>query len=261
MLLIEDFAHSLPIQHMSRDSSRLQNCDIAIFSLKKQLPLPDGGFAIYKSSLAINTEPVKRLPPAVSGRQLCVAVEQRLLSRTLDLRRLFVKADPSAQENHLQSIALIDFDEVPPVDQMPAQYSLLGRASKWRPSNTAMRFWRDCDLHAIAERRRRNAAFVRNGLAAVSGVEFPLAEPGARACLWALPFLWERVPECDRRLRAAGVPVFTFARPLHPAVEGVLFPAARRWSRQLKLLPIHQDLTIEDLQQLPALFSQIAERH
>src|SRR4029077_21144303 len=71
-------------------------------------------------------------------------------------------------------------------------------------------------------------------------------------CPWAYPVLLRNRGCFEHQLRDRSVPLFTFGEVLHPLLEGT-DPATRTdaedLSRQLMLLPVHQNLSAEDVSQ------------
>ena len=94
----------------------------------------------------------------------------------------------------------------------------------------------------------------------MSEIEFPFRDAPADSCLWGVPFLVRGIPDYDYKLRSIGLPLFTFARALHPGLGRDGFPIARDWAGQLKILPVHQDLTPEDISTIKPAFEALLAR-
>lgn len=249
ILLIENFTHSLPVRDFVAAKDRLERCDVALFSLKKMLPAPDGGFAVHRRSLGA------KVPRESSPARLPILQElYRSAERTLQTRRW----RPSNREaaNPVQ---------VPQADSVAAEIAAsmhgldLDRAS-WGVSTASRRIWEGADLDAIAAARRRNFGLIREDLRGMPEIEFPFRDAPANSCLWGIPFQVRGIPDYDYKLRSIGLPVFTFARALHPGLGRDGFPNARAWAAQMKVLPVHQDLTPEDIATIKPAFEALLAR-
>jgi dTDP-4-amino-4,6-dideoxygalactose transaminase len=103
----------------------------------------------------------------------------------------------------------------------------------------------------VVSARRRNYAFLAKRLARVAALTpcFPgLSEgvsPMGFPCL-AGNGAWR----WDYRLRARGVPVFSFGEVLHTSLDAAAYPETRDLSSRLVMLPVHQGLTETDLERM-----------
>ncbi len=239
VLLLENFTHSLPVRDFIEHADELRHCDIALFSLKKMLPVPDGGFAVHRSSLRIAAEVAEPPPRLEIARELYRAAERSLGSR---------RWRPSGGAGDAPPNPRLMPQPADLVAEIAASMHSLDRARvDWGVSTTSRRMWASVDLDAVVGLRRRNFALIRKALAGMPGVEFPFRDAPEEACLWGVPFLTPGVRDVDYRLRSLGIPVFTFARALHPLLGPTGFGQARSWAEELKLLPVHQDITPEDI--------------
>lgn len=252
ILLIENFTHSIPIRDFIRDSRWLEHCDIALFGLKKFLPAPDGGFAIHRSDLGVASTELARPPRSEVLRDLYRAAE-----RSLGTRRWRPAGTGSAPPNPL----LQRHSEAMEVENATVKHGLDAARNDWDVSTTSKRLWESCDLDGIANARRRNFVGIQDALSDVPMIELPFRESPETFCLWGVPFLAPEIPEVDYKLRSLGLPVFTFALPLHPALGNSEFPIARSWATQIKLLPVHQDLTADDVNQIRPAFEAVVSQH
>ena len=251
ILLIENFTHSLPVRDFIENGDRLARCDVALFSLKKMLPVPDGGFAVHRSSLGVvadEGEAPSRMPIL---RELYRSVE-----RSLGTSRW----RPSGSGGEAPNPVL-----APPPGALAAEIaaSMHGvdpSRMAWSVSATGRRMWEQADLDHVAAVRRRNFALIREALGDMPEVELPFRDAPADSCLWGVPFRLPGIVDCDYKLRSLGLPVFTFARALHPGLGRDGFPIARAWAAELKLLPVHQDLTPEDIAQVRPSFETVLAR-
>src|SRR4029079_8092972 len=233
---IENFTHSLPVRDFVVAEDRLERCDVALFSLKKMLPAPDGGFAVHRRSLGA------KVPRSASPARVPILQElYRSAERTMRTRRW--RSSNGEAANPVQ---------VPLADSVAAEIAAsmhgldLDRAS-WGISAASRRLSEAADLDALAAARRRNFGLIREAFLGMPEIEFPFRDAPADSCLWGIPFMVHGIPDYDYKLLSIGLPLFTFARALHPGLGRDGFPIARAWAAQMKILPVHQDLTPEDI--------------
>ena len=249
ILLIENFTHSLPVRDFVAHPDRLERCDVALFSLKKMLPAPDGGFVVHRRSLHASVP--REAPP----RRMPILQElYRSAERTLQTRRW--RSSNGEAANPVQ---------VPQADSVAAEIAAsmhgldVDRAG-WGVSSASRRIWESADLDSIAASRRRNFGLIREALRGMPEIEFPFRDAPPDSCLWGVPFLVRGIPDYDYKLRSAGLPLFTFARALHPGLGRDGFPIARVWAAQLKILPVHQDLMPDDIATIKPAFEALLAR-
>jgi dTDP-4-amino-4,6-dideoxygalactose transaminase len=234
VFLIEDCAHALFGHAGGRPLGSVG--DAAIFSLRKSLPLPDGG--------ALVTQPHLRVHPVVA--------QPRGMTTLAGLARLAVKgvcfqvqwrppvggAATSAADRSLDATA--------PAGPITAM------------SSRARRIYSATDVHAFATRRRANYNFylARLGERAV----FPVLPDGV------VPFSFPLLHDDRDRVAAAMAQrglVLNMGFPEAPVLDGV--PAeeadlrgARSLAERVLELPVHQDLRPSHLEQILAEFNRVA---
>ena len=93
----------------------------------------------------------------------------------------------------------------------------------------------------------------------IDEINLPCRNLGMDICPWALPFIAKSLRDPDFRLRAYGIPAFTFGEQLHPLLNQTKYEAACYWSENLKLIPIHQDVTISHIELIKRAFGKILE--
>ena len=102
----------------------------------------------------------------------------------------------------------------------------------------------------IASARRRNYALISGVLKESSELRKVFANLPENVCPWAYPVLLQDRSRFEHELRRRGVPLFTFGEVLHPLLNHC-DPVARRdaeqLSRQLMMLPVHQNLSGEEV--------------
>jgi dTDP-4-amino-4,6-dideoxygalactose transaminase len=103
---------------------------------------------------------------------------------------------------------------------------------------------------AIVTKRRANYLFLQGELRGVEGIRFLVPELPVGICPWVFPLFLEPGVEACAALRELGIPAVTWngVRPLD--FESASFPDADFLYNNLVFLPVHQDLSAEDMRQI-----------
>jgi len=106
------------------------------------------------------------------------------------------------------------------------------------------------DASKIEAQRRANFAFLRRELSSLPGLRFLYSELPAGVCPWVFPVIFGEQQDACQALRAEHIPASNWdgVRPLDLPLGA--FPDADFLYRNLVFLPVHQNLTTEDLQQI-----------
>jgi dTDP-4-amino-4,6-dideoxygalactose transaminase len=244
-LVIEDWAHSF--LNAQDGSITGETGDAAVFSFYKLVPTGVGG------GLRINNPAALQYQPA-SGRlesRRLIVLAKRLLeeliqnSGPVSLRTIFqfleslrvdLKKKRSASQDSAISTVRWDpywFDLKLASTRMPRLSQLLLRSS---------------DFSSLIAIRRRNYGLLTEHLREHPSMRAVFPHLPDKVCPLAYPVICDDRSRYDWRLRAAGVPVFTFGEILHPllgdsdrrTVEDAVY-----LSRNLLLIAIHQNLPSE----------------
>jgi hypothetical protein len=256
--LIEDCAHAL----FSRDGDEPLGLvgDLAVFSLRKTLPLPHGGALVcHDARLALPTE--LSPPPRLS-------TWPKLLERYQKARLMPPSGTPSLTDKAAFVANRLVVDGARAVRSLagalgqtqldPDAESLRfpGAALDWGMDGLALsRCWHS-DPAAIYEARRRNYAAL---LAASTHFAqctpvFPSLPPGV--CPLYFPALAQRPEELVGRLAREAVASLQWWGTQHPAVPWAEFPEAALLKRQVVALPVHQDLGAAHMQRIAELLTE-----
>ena len=214
--LIEDCAHALFATVAGRPVGSFGH--LAIFSLVKTLPLPDGGAAF-----AAGPPP----PPSGSGRLRLDAVAKRharwAMHRSRSVDRLLARFERPRSE----SFELGDPER--PASRATAY--LLARV----------------DGVGVAENRRASYRRLLEEFAAY--VPAPFDDLPAGACPLFFPVSMTEGLDLHR-VRGAGVAAEPFWPKLHPLLPKREFPRAVAWHGRFVALPVHQGLRPADVERI-----------
>jgi len=251
--LIEDCAHAL----FGRSGERPIGAwgDVAIASLTKFLPVPEGGCLIINNGGA-----APALRPCDTTNQIQAAVDilevgavqgrltgfNTVIAGGLNLLRLLrgggpataVRNDaPGTHGAHGAHSALLSSTELS-IDSALA-HRQLSRASRW--------VGRSLPRQRIVQRRRHNYQFLTRSLSGHTGLRPLLPELPADCAPYVFP-LWVAIPDPGyAQLRAKHWPVFRWDR-LWPGVPPIEGDHGLNWSHHVLQLACHQDLVDSDLE-------------
>jgi perosamine synthetase len=242
--LIEDCAHAF----LSSDGERPLGAtgDVAVFSMRKTLPLPNGGAAVlnrgdleprgalrapsrlstYAKTLDLWRKSLLRPGSSADfarGRAALLAVAPLLAARLL-LQRLGV---PSALDWYDPDDERFDFDS---------------RLLDWAMSATARALLEQTDFAPVKQRRRRNYQRLAEILGPAATEHCPLLPLPDGVCPLYFPLLHDERDALCRALFRQGISAAPWWETFHPAVPWSAFPEARALKDRAFVLPIHQDL-------------------
>lgn len=221
LFLVEDNAHGL----FSRAGERFLGTqgDVGIFSLRKTLPFPDGGLAVFGAE--VPNPPValpSRFRPAVAP----------LLNRVAGSLEMMVGWSPRPWL--LRSSVVLRWSESrsarPPSPRGQEMSALSHHLMRW------------VDPETVVRRRREHFEFYLQELGCDDrlSVLFPHLPPGV--CPWGFPILIEERDRIRRHLGRCGIWPRVIWSPLPSAVPVGDFPTSDRLARENLVLPVHQSL-------------------
>lgn len=267
ILAVEDCAHGAvranPVGLAGRRS------DAAIYSFWKCVPSGVGGGLWLKENIPFVAPALARAPVRDSLHRTKQLLEELIESRGEGSGA--ARAWNWIEEKRVR--ATRRFRTAPaPADSRSAalppdearQYFFSGRLAQSRLPWMARQIMKRADLQSIVSARRRNyqtlgSALLRDDRIAVVHPELP-----ADVCPHAFAVMLADRSRHDRRLRAAGVPVWTFGSTLHRALQETADPAVLRDARHLSdamlLIPVHPLLAAADMEQFADSLNRYAAK-
>ena len=250
--LIEDCAHAL----FGRSEDRNIGCwgDMAIASLTKFLPVPEGGCLV--TNMAPTLIPSLHQPTAISQVKASLDIVHAgvnhgrlkglglLVSGLYGVLARFKTRNPSgAQAEPVQGSVTEGFT----IDTALA-HQRLTHASRWIAKHSPRA--------RIVSRRRENYTFFAHALSGLAGMHPLLANLPKECAPYVFP-LWVNQPDPGYlELRRLEFPVSRWDR-LWPTVPGIDNDSGIKWSTHVLQLACHQDLTVAELQQMVTTLKQI----
>jgi len=252
--LIEDCAHAYFGEIGGRPLG-LQG-DLALASLPKFFPVPEGGCLVGPENLLTRTK--LAAPPLLSdARCLLDLVELRsryraegLFDRSLravfDMKNRLKRSADSAPEARAS--------EKDGADPWLAEPVLHRRATR-----VVERVVRGSDGLHIAHARQRNYRTLSSQLAGLTNARPLVPALPAGAVPYVFPLEVDDPDPLYSDIRAAGIPVFRWDQ-LWPATPAIAGDEGTRWSRHVLQIGCHQDLTESDVRTIAAMLRNLISR-
>ena len=240
-ILIEDCAHALFSKHLGRE---VGSCaPIAVFSLRKTLPLADGGALKVNEELLrhVRENPFLRPPIGATSHKAMLAhfkdaargLLHRSLAGAIPRQRIFTtNASFEGARDYL---------------------SAMSPFSK-RIATTA-------DPAHIVHRRRQNYLALDQALAGVPGYRKLFAGLPEGVCPLYLPIWVDRREELMSAMHRQGVETFRFGATPHPIIGDALRADSRRLRDNILGLPIHDEVSEDEIATVAELLRALLYRH
>ncbi len=249
--LIEDCAHALLSDFDERPLGSYG--DVAIFSLLKGFPVPNGGVLVINNEKLEMNDKLRRPSPfgalfymsELLSQKTCSDHEGRWERRILNsahvvsraLRRMAAWMGKVAQSKREFLVK-------------PDSYIFMEDLGTWGISELSLKILRKMDFQAIKQRRRDNFSYLQRGLSETGGIKFLWDELPMGANPLFFPVITRSPEERDktyRHLKAKGIVSHPWWDRFHPAIPWKEFPEAVFLKSRLLGLPIHQDLSMEHM--------------
>lgn len=257
IILIEDCAHAL----LSNDGDNPLGSmgDMAIFSIRKTVPTPDGGCLLINNPVFS----VKRTRSARPNRFVTYFVASEMLAggtRT-DAQRLgqmvfsfnlavarFVRVGLKGIHKVLQDRG--DYLVYPSGNNFREQ------AKNWGMSDVSAAIIRGSDFKQIKERRRTNFLYLVEKLKNDDRCSLPIQSLSEGVCPLFFPVIVPDRYGVYRKLKDKGLSGHDWWGDFHPAVPWESFPDAVYLKKNVFGFPVHQDVVPNNLGKMLAEFRQ-----
>jgi dTDP-4-amino-4,6-dideoxygalactose transaminase len=255
ILLIEDCAHAF-LSSTESDIPLGAIGDAAIFSLRKSLPIPDGG-ALMLKNIDLNGGSFKLEPPnpfSVLFRSFELFGKNSTPSGRYKARILshYTRCVGKAARNFRFFLRvfykLFNFGESCLVN--PNSYDFDTKASNWNMSAFSRRLLQFQDWKDIVKRRRENFTYLLEKLQGIDGVKPLMSSVPDGICPLFFPLLVKNREKLHDFLLKHGVDSHPWWGYFHPKVPWGSFPNAVRLKKEILGLPIHQDLNPEHMNKI-----------
>jgi len=263
LFLIEDCAHAFLSTHDGKPLGSYG--DVSIFSLLKTLPVPNGGVLI------INNRNIKynRLPKNPNLFLTLFYATELLRQKTKDGNHIINESILSILYRGLYlsmvsvRLMLAGFRKyfnpqgVYPV--RPDSYLFVESLRSWGMSGLSKRIINRTNLEGIKIIRRRNFEYLLNYFSKNERGILPFRELPSGVCPLFFPIILESGEQRERlyrTLKKRGITTHPWWDRFHPEVPWDEFPDAVYLKERLFGLPIHQDISIEQIERVIGEFEK-----
>lgn len=221
MVLIEDCAHILPDPGVGRPAGATG--DIAIFSLRKMLPVSFGGVLVDEATHVTEMPPHPLTSRSRLKKHLLMLAENiafktgfNLLPAKIALRKRLGNTDSDGSEGGN-------------VYRIPSwKSSRLGPGSKY--------------LRAVIGRRNKNYRYFQKLIQGADSLCVPFPELPAGSCPMFFPLVIKSPGKILKQLHRHGIEAVIWPGDDKVRVNPGVFPGTGYWHDNLILLPVHQEL-------------------
>jgi perosamine synthetase len=244
LFLFEDCAHVL--RGAIGDQPLGSFGDVSVFSYRKFLPMFDGAELLLrdpKHRLRAEGKPEHSRFSSQAARHIVgQALEwsegatAKLLSAGIGLAK---RVRPRSQSPSHPSAVPIAVDNNSAAFDSAVVNQPISAPSRW--------VLRHADVTEVIARRRENFQFLHEQLRGVPGITPLFRALGEQVCPWVYPVTFDDAPNAHLQLRAVGVPAVTWGDVRPKNVSRSEFPDADFLYDNLLFLPIHQNLSRDQL--------------
>ena len=248
LLLIEDNAHGL---YSQAEDGRWLGCeaDCSVFSLRKKLPIPDGGALVMRNW---NQVPEAERPHCQSP-----SLYRILLSAVFMTVQELVYQLPGSV---YQAITRMRFrKEARQVDN-PCEIDFDKSQANWCMSRLTRSIIRHANHSHIRETRRRNFQVLDGCFMGDGAVRKLFGSLPDGCCPWFYPVLAENSDDLVNFMLSHGIWAGRFWAQEHPNIPLKEFAFERSLKRHLVVLPVHQDLTEEEMLTIGSVLDMWSEK-
>jgi dTDP-4-amino-4,6-dideoxygalactose transaminase len=258
--LLEDCAHSF----LTLDAGHPIGTrgDFSIYSYYKTVP------SLFGGGLRVNSRQLDVPPPyktislrdsAIIGKRLIEQMVENAEDGVLKRSFQYIETRRVARKR----IARTGDESAPVSDFIDNPYLFREDFALAKMPALAKRIVMSADWQSIVTTRRRNYELLSATLKDNALLQRLSPNLPSDVCPWAYPVLLQDRTRFEHQLRSLDVPLFTFGEVLHPLLQRSDLSTrsdAENLSRQLLALPVHQNLSAQDVIHYAELINQFFTR-
>lgn len=256
LFLIEDCAHVLAAGAIVGPLGCRGH--ISVFSFGKFLPVYDGGSLVVNVPLSTEVIRLRRVGWEYSARAVNHALE-KLCAGPAGIGTSGTRAVLSV----MQAMARKALGRYRPVasGSIPSHAKpTFDLASADLPmTGLSRRMLGNVDLEQIVRRRRDNYHHLLRALGDIRGIKPLYRDLPNEVCPWMFPVLSTALKDLHKHLRARGVEATAWDGVVHPSLPLERFREAAYLYSHLVFLPVHQDLTVRQLDAMVAVLREVLD--
>ena len=255
LYFIEDCAHVLSSEHRGKPLGSFG--DASVFSLRKFFPTFDGGKLVLngpQGKLDLTWVVESRLYSLKAAKDL---VDQWMAHSAHAIFRIpftylssLARGLFSVLKSKPGSLALA-------VEKTNASFDL--QLVNYPMSRLSSLVYAHSNVAKVVSRRRENYQLLSRELLSLAGVRFLFSDLPVGVCPWVLPVIFDGIEDACGKLREAGIPAVDWQGVRPNDLQLDAFPDADWLYRNVVFLPVHQNLTAEDLICITRVVKQVVE--
>ncbi len=250
--LIEDCAHAFFSDNETADLGRVG--DASIYSMRKLLPIPNGGAVIFNNPQLGIQEALREPPLMATWLKSLSLVTKHVFDRftvkrsfsdlllLLVLMPLFAAGRLARVVHPRSSVDCYDPDD--------EDYGFDDEIMGWSMSKFSQKLMSRLDWSKVVAKRQRNYRLLAEALRQKPGCRVLRPELPDYTCPLYFPLWVDRPDELRAVLAKHRIHAHPFWRQEHPAIDWARYPEARDLKRHVLTLPIHQDVDAGQLNRL-----------
>lgn len=254
LFLVEDCALAL----FSRDGDGFVGRvgDVAVFSLRKTVPVPDGGAVVLNnpSLQMVGVLEQPSLAPVLAalipslGRSAerwshieWLGIERAYRSVKYGINRLYKERRPSSTQGEFVKVGGVDRPSLSWQDHYDP------RISHWAMSRISRRIIANINPQEVVARRRANFQYLLEALCDVAQVEPLFEQLPEGVCPTVFPILTDRRFHLYAGLTERRIDAIEWWSGYHPGICWDEFPEASYLKAHIVALPVHHELDRDDM--------------
>lgn len=242
--------------------------DVAVFSFRKTVPVPDGGAVVINNPGLLMVDSLEK-PPLAPVLSALVPMVGRFALRWLHIewdgleksyrlirsgmRRLIKHKRSAITDNELRSIG----GEVLPSLSRQDHYD--PKISHWQMSAISRRIIANINPQEIVAKRRANFQYLLEALRGISEAVPLFQQLPEGVCPTVFPLLTERRSEVHKSLTYRRIDTIEWWSGYHPRICWDEFPDAAYLKGNIVALPIHHRLDQDDMAYIAACVREILD--
>ncbi|NIO19191.1 MAG: aminotransferase class V-fold PLP-dependent enzyme [Candidatus Aenigmarchaeota archaeon] len=239
--LIEDCAQAMYSRHKGKLLGSFG--DASVFSIRKTLPVPDGGALVINNEEFKVEEPSKELTDK-EGVELRNKKLTNLILTWLQVRTKFFLASFSKELEDLKWVERRLYSD-------PSKFHKISDISRTIMNNV--------DSNRVIKKHRKNFNFLSEGIEGMSGIEPIFKKPEPGVCPYAFPLMVKNRKSVRSELLRNGIETLVHWDYLLPKGFAEKYPEIEKLARNEMTLPVHQDLERKHMESIVNELKKIAK--
>ncbi len=229
--------------------------DGAIHSFKKTLPVADGGALTLLSNYDLNSQPGTQPAFGVIAKETIPIILRWFISSSQSIpivsdSLFYVGNNLSKFESDLPFLENLD---------MPKDYYFSEHVMAWTISRISAGILKSSDPHKIFNCKRKNFKRLRDGIIEINNIKLLLENLPEGVCPLLFPLKVSDVFKWIRELNTMGIKATRWWEGFNQKLNWDDFPEAKNLKQKLLVLPVHQDLSDEDIDYMVTSIKRVAK--